>query len=352
MRTFVAGLVGLVTCLHGTRGAAQSPAELAPAKTLAYIELQRPAELAKELAALMEGSYLANVPDSLAPLYAKAPRARPRGPDALTMIGVALAPEMLKEFGRIKGAAVAITGIDKEQGMPELLVVVQPGESNLPALMMRMFLASYSSGAYRSSVGKRNEMRGGCERAGDTEGVGLYRYVERRFEGDAKPTVQVMGPAFAKLPDALLIGSPELVKQAIRRVKGKETAKSLANEPAFKKAREDTVPAPGLFAYANPPAVMDLLGQLGVLEGGPGGKEQHAPTWIGALIQLVNPKAFVAVADQLSLRDGTLHYRRRVYFDAKEKSPLVELLPKGPVPQHLLDFAAPDALLFAAVAND
>src|SRR5262245_51827637 len=161
-----------------------------------------------------------------------------------------------------------------------------------------------------------------------------------------------MGPAFAKVPDALLIGSPELVKQAIRRVKGKETAKSLANEPAFKKAREDTVPAPGLFAYANPPAVMDLLGQLGVLEGGPGGKEQHAPTWIGALIQLVNPKAFVAVADQLSLRDGTLHYRRRVYFDAKEKSPLVELLPKGPVPQHLLDFAAPDALLFAAVAND
>src|SRR5262245_26414290 len=271
MRTFVAGFVALVTFLHGTRAAGQSLAELAPAKTLAYIELQQPAELAKELAALMEGSYLANVPDSLAPLYAKGPRPRRSEPDWLSMMGVALAPEMFKEFGRIKGAAVAITGFDKELHMPELLVIVQPGESNLPALMMRMFLASFSTGSYSSNGGKRTEMRGGFERAGDTEGVGLYRYVERRFEGDAKPTVQVMGPAFAQLPD-VLIGSPELVKQAIRRVKGKETGKSLANEPAFKKARDDTAPAPGLFAYANLPAVMDLLGQLGVLEGGPRGK--------------------------------------------------------------------------------
>src|SRR5262245_36178302 len=178
MRTFVTMIVGLVTFLHGPRAAGQSPAELAPAKTLAYVELQQPAELAKELAALMEGSYLANVPDSLAPLYAKAPGRRPRGPDLLSISGVALAPEMFKEFARIKGAAIAITGMDKEQGMPELLVVVQPGESNVPALMMRMFVASYASGSSSFNAGKRTERHAGFERAGETEGVGLYRYVE------------------------------------------------------------------------------------------------------------------------------------------------------------------------------
>jgi hypothetical protein len=365
MRPFVAVLVGLATFLQGTRAAAQSLADLAPAKTLAYVELQQPAELAKELAALMEGSYLANVPDSLAPLYAKAGAARRHGQDPLAMIGVALAPEMFKEFGRIKGAAVAITGIDKEEGMPEFLVIVQPGESNMPGLMMRMFVASFMSGSSRVDGGKRTERHGAFERAGETEGVGLYRYVERRFEkNDEKPMMRVSGPALAQLPDMLLIGSPELVKQTIRRAKKKDASGALSGVPAFRKAQDDTAPAPGLFAYANPPAVMEMIEQLGVFDARPRGKGkapdaqqpdaavEHANTWIHALVKFVNPKALVAVADQLSLRDGTLHYRRRVYLDAKEKSPLVELLPKGPVPQHLLDFAAPDSLLFAAVAND
>src|SRR5438552_15970265 len=128
MRRLVAIVAGLVLFVGGGAASAQTPADLVPAKTLAYIELQYPAALAKELAALLEGSYLADVPDSLAPLHAKvrgprrpglgAPPSAGQWRDPLGMVGVVLAPEMLKGFGRLKGAAVAVTGIGTDVGMP------------------------------------------------------------------------------------------------------------------------------------------------------------------------------------------------------------------------------------------
>src|SRR5205809_2244749 len=192
MRRVVAMVAGLAMFLGGGAVSTQTPAELVPAKTLAYVELQQPAALAKELAALLEGSYLADVPDSLAPLYAKMgePRPRPRGPDALGLVGVALAPEMFKEFARLKGAALAVTGIDKEEGMPEFLAIVQPGESNLPGLIMRMFIASYSSGGSSFDGKNKRQVRMAIERVSDVEGVGLFRQVDRRWENSAEPKLR------------------------------------------------------------------------------------------------------------------------------------------------------------------
>ena len=39
---------------------------------------------------------------------------------------------MVREAGRIHGAALAFTGIDRKHQMPEFVLVVLPGESNLP----------------------------------------------------------------------------------------------------------------------------------------------------------------------------------------------------------------------------
>ena len=96
----------------------KSPAELVPARALAYVELQQPGALAKEVAALLEGSYLGDLPDSLAPLMAKTPAAGGRGHQGMTWIGLVpgllTSPEVVREIGRIEGAALAITGLDKE----------------------------------------------------------------------------------------------------------------------------------------------------------------------------------------------------------------------------------------------
>src|SRR5262245_66681281 len=47
----------------------KDPAEVMPARTLAYLELRQFGQLYKEFASLFEGSYLGNMPDSLHKLY-------------------------------------------------------------------------------------------------------------------------------------------------------------------------------------------------------------------------------------------------------------------------------------------
>src|SRR5262249_43764191 len=84
MRPSLSALVGVMVMLARSPPRAQvikSPAEVLPAGTLAYIELHQPGILAKEVARLVEGSYLSDVPYSLAPLYAKHPSAARSRPD-------------------------------------------------------------------------------------------------------------------------------------------------------------------------------------------------------------------------------------------------------------------------------
>ncbi len=355
MRLSLAGFLGIVVLLAGSEAAAQgfkSPAEVVPAKTLAYVELRQPGALAKEVARLLEGSYLSDVPDSLAPLLKKNPGSRRRGPDEASIAGLIFAPEVLQEFGRLQGAAFAMTGMDpEERDMPEFVVIVQPGDSHAPGFLMRLLmttLASYGSSNFDGKI--RTEMRGGFERIGECEGVGLYRTVSRHMQfGDkgepiGKPKIKTFGPAVARLPDAILIGSTDLVKDVIRRIKGKGNGPSLAELPAFQKASKDFQVKPGIVAFANPTGVMELLEKVDL------GREGRQALEIAKAI--VNPKAFVAVGDQLSLDNSTLTYRRRIYLDPKEKSPIVELLPNTGFPRGLLAYAPADALVFAAMSND
>src|SRR5436190_10581121 len=106
---------------------ARHPAEWMPAKTLLYAELREPGALAKELAGLFEGSALGHVPDSLVKLHARVGSGR--NTEEAAAVGLLWSPEVVKELGRIRGAAVAVPGMDKdEKGMPEFVVIVLPGE--------------------------------------------------------------------------------------------------------------------------------------------------------------------------------------------------------------------------------
>src|SRR5207247_243759 len=108
-------------------------------------------------AGLFEGSALGHVPDSLVKLRAREGWSMYRTTsDDAALAGLLLSPEVLRELGRMRGAAVAVTGMDKEEkGMPEFVAIILPGESNAPSFLMRTFVvATHSSHA---TVGKANK---------------------------------------------------------------------------------------------------------------------------------------------------------------------------------------------------
>src|SRR5262245_56411966 len=200
----------------------KSPADVMPAKTLVYGELRHVGRLGQEIAALFAGSALSNVPESLHKIRSKYEKAltggRWRDTEMLGAMGLVFAPEVVKELERIHGAAASFTGMGKD-GEPEFIVVVLPGESNAPGFFFRLMLTM----APMRPVGK-------CEE------VTLYRISYRYFRSgktkDGKrgkdiEEVREYGPLFAMMPNALLIGSPDNIKETIRRIKGKADGPSL-----------------------------------------------------------------------------------------------------------------------------
>src|SRR5438067_11915570 len=79
----------------------KDPAEVLPAKTIAYGELRQPGQLAKEVASLFEGSALENVPDSLARLFDG--HERPRHLEGPGAAGLLFAPAVIRAMQRLRG---------------------------------------------------------------------------------------------------------------------------------------------------------------------------------------------------------------------------------------------------------
>jgi hypothetical protein len=346
----------------------KDPAEVLPAKTIVYGELRQPGQLAKEIASLFEGSVLGNVPDSLSKLFDG--RERPRGMEGVGAAGLLFAPEVIREVQRVRGAAIALTGMGRMG--PEWVAVVLPGDSNGPAFLLRAFLAT---GPVRSM--------------GECEGVRLYQLVmggavfkqprrqpesvpprdkplpreegrdreeisvrttplaqDERAPREARAEGPPLGPVFALTDEALLIGSADAVKDTIRRLKGKEKGFTLASSKAFNGVRNEVGDQPGLFVYAD---VKEALALLPKELPGVGRGELEA---LHAFKELVNPKAFRALAYDLGLEKGTLRYRKLALLDPDEKSPLLDLLPTAAVSKDLLQFTPPGTVLAAALAND
>ena len=127
----------LFLALSGRAEPIKDPAQLLPADTLACAELRQPGHFAKEIAGLLEGPALGNIPDSLTKFWG------PKGPPDQRMpetarAGPLFSPEMIREAERFQEAAIALTGF--QDSWPEYVGIILPGESNAPAFFMRVFL--------------------------------------------------------------------------------------------------------------------------------------------------------------------------------------------------------------------
>ncbi len=326
---FVALLV--VLALAGSAHAAvKDAAELLPAQTLACVEVRQPERLSREIAVVLKGSELEDMPAVMARFREKL------GDDnnqQLWMYGIYamesmfLSPEMINECGRIQGGIVAVTGVTKDG--PEVVGVLLAGESNFPTFYMRAMLTADFS----------------VRTVAEVEGVRIYRTRRQNFRIAAAPGAAPMppqwedqGPFMALLPSTIVLGSSaESVQDVVRRFKGKNSEPSLASVSAYKEAVKQR-DKPGFFAYADLAALagrMDELGKnLGPLD------EQWR-----VVKAAVNPKAVFSATASLTLQNGVLEFKSRIDLDPKQSSPLADLLTTRAAPSEVLYFTPRDSLL-------
>src|SRR5579871_5443266 len=143
MRSFssaTAVVLLLAALTSPVRADVKDPADLFPSQTLAYLEFREPGPLAKELAVLLKGSVLENLPATIAKFRAERPNNNQFWMyQTVGMSAMFACPEFLAELGRLKGAAVALTGFTKNHE-PEIAGFVLAGESHAPTFLLRMYL--------------------------------------------------------------------------------------------------------------------------------------------------------------------------------------------------------------------
>ena len=240
--------------------------------------------------------------------------------------GLLLSPEVINECGRVEGAAVAVTGVNKDG--PEVVGVILAGDSNLPTFYMR---GELSMGLAGRSVG-------------EVEGVRIYRERRQNFQPNPAgappqpPKWEDSGPFMALAGPAVIFGSSlDGVQDVIRRYKGKSNGPSLANVASYKEAARQR-DKPGLFAYADLASLAQRLDEMGANLG------PFEPQW--RLIKaVVNAKAMHGSTASLTLVNGVVELKARVELDAKESSPLADLFGAKGGPPDGLDFTPRDALL-------
>src|SRR5262245_38566698 len=117
LRALLPGAAALLLLAGPAPAQVKEVTELLPAQTLAYVELRYPDRISREAATLFKGSYLDDLPASMAKYREQ------RGDNdrfffddmMVGMLGIFLSPEMIAEAGRIQGGAVALTGFTKEK---------------------------------------------------------------------------------------------------------------------------------------------------------------------------------------------------------------------------------------------
>ncbi|HTU19849.1 MAG TPA: hypothetical protein VMG10_17435 [Gemmataceae bacterium] len=322
--------IAAVTLLIGTGSAfaqVKDVVELLPAETLACIELRQPARLAREVAFLVKGSSLDDLPKRMAKLHGSNPDYRYYlQRELLSMLSVFLSPEAINEGGRIGGGFIALTGFAKDD-TPEVVGVLQTGSSNLPGMIMRGFLTSS-----RTHI------------VGEIESVPMYREVMRIYRkaaaGQANDEERESGPVVAQLPGLLLFGSSvDSLKDVIRRAKSKSGAASLTNLRAFKEAAA-LRDRPGLFAYVDVAALEAKLDEMAARSENP-----RSTTWIAVVKSFLGERAIRSFTFSLTLHNSTLEGQTRFTLNDKSDSPLLDLLPDRAAQRELLHFAPIDALL-------
>src|SRR5207237_650376 len=141
----------------------------------------------------------------------------------------------------------------------------------------------------------------------------------------------------------ILVGSPERLKDVIRRAKGTGDGQpTLAGVKAFQDANRQVGDRPGVFIFGNPASALTLT-------------ETTLPPFIKdpftAVKKIVNPAAIAGVAGSMTLENGAVSIRWLARLDPAEKTPFLEILPSKPLNADVLNFVPKDALFVAAVSN-
>jgi hypothetical protein len=319
----------VVLALAGfARAAVKDAAELLPAQTLACVEVRQPERLSREIAVLLKGSELEDMPAVMARLREKLGDNNTNQFfmfNVYAMMSLFVSPEMINECGHVQGGIVAVTGVTKDGS--EVVGVVMAGESNLPTFVLR---ATLTANPYVRTVA-------------EVEGVRIYRQRSPSFRAPVAggPMLQQWedsGPFMALLPSTIVLGSSaESVQDVIRRFKGKSSAPSLASVAAYKEAAKQR-DKPGFFAYADLPALAGRMDEMGKNLG------PFEEQW-RVVKAAVNPKAVRAATASLTLQNGVLELKSRVDLDPTQPSPLVDLLTAKAATPDVLYFTPRDGLL-------
>ncbi|HLW64107.1 MAG TPA: hypothetical protein VKS79_02230 [Gemmataceae bacterium] len=308
----------------------KDPAELFPPDTLFYAELVKPAEVAQELAGYMKGSVIDDLPAYLAKLREK------QGDNMFFGLGMStmfFSPEAINEVKRFQGGAVAMTGWKDNQ--PEIVGFVLAGESNVPNFVLRTILCEAN-----------------VRSAGTVEGVTLYTEYPRVFRKFTPNGVPQPAPApaneketacYANMPGMIVIGSSKsAVADVITRLKGKEQKQSLAGVAGFKEAAELRSKS-GLFFYANPRAIVDLVDK---------DMKRREPdnAVFEAFKEFESLKAFRSAAGKLRIANGHMDLQVQAQLDSKENSLLLDVLASGKVSPSAFQTVPKDASLAVSLA--
>jgi hypothetical protein len=195
-------------------------AQLMPANSVLYFELNRPG---KHIAKVLE--QLGLVQRTAAPATASAQTATPL-PGGLAVPGnISISPALVRELEKVRGAAVAITGVEPN-GKPTGVAVIHPGEFDLP----------------------RGLIESGLQVLPPGEPIAGFKVYQ--FEG------QVWIAATERL--FIVSDSREQIAQAVARLQNQQ-GDSLAKEPQFSKLTTDRESALA-FLYVNGRRAMEVAG--------------------------------------------------------------------------------------------
>ncbi len=331
----VLGLLAVLTS-SGTSQTkdAKEVAELLPAQTMFCVEVSQPDKLAKEIQALVKGSALDEMPATLARFRAKLKEPdRFYGSYNVRDLGMFFSPEVLRDLGKLRGGAFAVTGFTKEG--PDFVAVLLTGESGMPRVLLRgelgggqIFIVHEVAGVpiYRHKSGPVRNWKSSKEGG--------------RVELPPLPPREY-GPAMAMTPGMIVMGSSkELVGDAILRSKGKSSDATLASLSAYKDAAKLRT-RPGLFFYADPAA---LDAQIERLAKQPGG----VPRDLRELRAALPSKGVRHATGMLALQNGQVDFQARLHLAPGAKDAFLDALPTGKADTQLLAFAPRGSFLAAA----
>ncbi len=280
-RLLIAVCLGFSSVATGRAKAAETElADLAPARTLAYLELHDPAATAHALRALVKGSYLQR-PELLLARRGGQKNQNQTNEEAYLFAWMC-SSEFIDELGDLEGGFVALTGFTKSDE-PEVVGVLRTGKNRMIPLALRYAMVEDNDFRCIARVEGVPIFQIGDAKSPEQPEIAKRRRISaerlaRRFRAPRKTslyqvalleTMQVEEPQVepefgcfvALAPGAVAFGTtPKVLADTVRRLRSKSAAPSLAGDPTFREAARGRVP--GLFAWCDPRRLTGRINDL------------------------------------------------------------------------------------------